>query len=380
MPDEKPQETDYSSKNIPTFTPREHIRRRPTMYLGGTDIKGLHHLIWSATYHMLEEAMLGLCSMIRIEISDDNEVLIINDGTLLIDPQLNMESNSKALDTLLADCKTRSPLSDMYFGVQGGLHVMGLGIVNCLSKKFSLSIEHHTDVWMHFYEQGLATDRIIHQALSYSPRTQTTIRFIPDFTIMDENDFEIERIVNRFRDISYLIPNLECDIVDNRVNCEPVHLHSNYGLADWVSVNGSIPVGQVLRGEKISELKDESGKSYNISVQFAFQFTGSEQVSERSFLNTIETPDGGTHIESLHEAIVQYVRDEFQETVTWDDISSGFVGIIHLLHPAPPFEGRTRMKITNTDVKDVVFACFQEMLAENPTALETLHENLVIRG
>ena len=379
MSENKPQPSAYNAKNIIPLTPREHIRRRPGMYLGGTDIRGLHHLIWAITDHMIEEAVLGLCTYIHLEINDDNDIQIRSNGTSLIDSHATVESNSKILDELLADCKTRASLDDMYFGVQGGLHGMGLGVANCLSQRFSLSIEHQSDVWMHFYEQGLAVDRIIHQSVDDSTREQTTIRFKPDFEVMDANDFDARMIANRFHDLSYLFPNLELLICDNRTNGDNFRYKTQHGLADWASDTATIPVCEVIRGQKTYELSDKFDKPYKVGVQFAFQFTGANHVNERSFINTVPTPDGGTHIEALHDAILQYIVDDPQADVIWEDISRGFVGIIHLLHPEPEFEGLMSMKITNPDVHDLVFDCVRGSIAENPDALVILHENLVIQ-
>lgn len=379
MPENKPQVSPYNAKNLSSLTHREHIRRRPGMYVGGTDIRGLHHLIWAVTDHMIEEAVLGLSSYIHLEIGDDNDIQIRSNGTSLIDKNATVESNSENLEELLADCKTRTPLDDMYFGVQGGLHGMGLGVANCLSQTFSLSIEHHTDVWMHFYEQGLPIDRIIHQSVDHSTREQTTIRFKPDFEVMDTNDFDAGMIANRFRDLSYLLPNLELLIRDNRTDDNNFRYSTQHGLADWVSDSATIPICEVIRGQKTCELTDKFDRPYKVGVQFAFQFTRANEVSECSFINTVPTPDGGTHIDALHNAILQTVVDDPQADVIWEDISRGFVGIIHLLHPEPQFEGRTRMKITNSDIQELVLDCFQESIAENPSALAILHENLVIQ-
>ncbi len=376
MPDEKPQETEYSSQNIPSFTPREHIRRRPGMYLGGTDIRGLHHLIWSATDHMLEEAMLGLCSMIRIEISDDNEVLIINDGTSLIDPQLNMESNSKALDALLADCKTRAPLSDMYFGVQGGLHGMGLSIVNCLSKKFSLSIEHHTDVWMHFYEQGLATDRIIHQALSYSPRTQTTIRFIPDFTIMDEGlTFDYTVIVERCQELVYLLPQLTLEIERDG---DILSLHQPKGLVAWMADLNQHDecVHPILFNSLQTEYSDKYIGESKVKVELALQFRKHTDGVVMGFVNTILAKDGGTHIDGLRESLKQAIYGD--NTPKTDNPLYGLTAVLHIYHPDPQSEGSMHLKLLNPDVKDAVIHCVQALFTENPTVLQSLQSHFLV--
>lgn len=371
MTNTDPQKSPYSSKNITKVTPREHIRRRPGMYMGGTDIKGLHQLVWASIDHMLEEAMLGLTTYIHIEIWDDNEIQINTNGTSLVDTSLNVEANAKALNELLTACKTRNPINDLYLGVYSDLLAIGLSIVNCLSQKFSVSIEHHANTWMHFYENGLPVDRLIHHALDESKVKQTRIRFKPDFDIMDANDFDVKTIASRLSDLSYLMPSVEFAITDMRSESEPIIYFNELGLANWVSKRVSIPAYEVIANEKTYDLLDKADELYKISVQFAFQFTDADTTTERSFVNTITTVDGGTHIEALHEAIVQALNNG-EENLSWDTISQGFVGIIHILHPDPQFESRTKIKLLNPEVRDSIIDCVQEAFAENPTILHSL--------
>ena len=258
-----------------------------------------------------------------------------------------------------------------YLGVQGGLHGMGLLAVNCLSQKFSVSIEHHANTWMHFYEGGLLVDRLIHHALDETSVKQTRIRFKPDFDIMDVNDFDVKTIASRLSDLSYLMPSVEFAITDKRNESEPIIFFTELGLANWVSERASVPAYEVIANEKTYNLLDKADELYKISVQFAFQFTDADTITEHSFINTITTPDGGTHIDALHEAIVQSVKAD-SENIAWGDISRGFVGIIHILHPDPQFESRTKIKLLNPDVRDSIIECIQEAFAENPELLDSL--------
>lgn len=370
----------YSAKNLQSLTPREHVRRRPGMYIGGTDTRGLHHLIWAATDHMIEEAMVGLCSYIYIHILDNNKILIENDSAFLLEGKETFDSVSEQFSDLLLELKWRTSISEMFFGVQGDLHSIGLGIASSLSGTFQLEIQQNGDCWSQQYTKGLPIEDLQHAQSKDKKRQRTRITLTPDFSVMDENDFQFDTIATRFQDLSYLMPGVAFQIEDNRQGGNHEQYLSTQGLTDRIDdTRNNYPLHKAISGEATSLFVDSVGKNFKARVQFAFQFTASRKTDESSFINTVSSPDGGTHIEGLHRSILDSAFTTSDIKPDWDDISAGFIGTVHLLHPKPEFEGRTRMKITNSEAYELVEIAIQDALKENQTGFEEIRELLLSR-
>lgn len=375
------QQQEYSAKNIQKLDPREHIRRRPGMYVGGTDVRALHHLIYEVVDNSIDEALAGRCDRIFVTLHDDYAVTIADNGVGI--PVDMHESGRPALELVMTEIGTGGKFDNEAYKVSGGLHGVGVSAVNALSSELTATIYRDGHVWRQSYNAGLTqTDVEKVRPLEDGEDTGTVITFVPDFTVMEENKFNFNTLMTRFREMAFVTRKVTITLRDERVKpvAKEVTFYFDGGLRSFVRYlnRNRRPIHDIVHAERETEFEDRQGKPYSIGVEIAFQYTDASTTSELAFTNTINTPDGGTHITGLRSAITgvinRYARKagilkDKDGNFSGNDTLEGLTAIVSVKHPDPQFESQTKVKLLNPEVQgavsQVVTEAFNEFLEMN---------------
>jgi DNA gyrase subunit B len=373
---------EYTEKQIQSLTPREHIRRRPGMYVGGTDNRALHHLIYEVVDNSIDEALAGRCDRVAIVLHDDGSASVIDNGIGI--PVGMHEKGISALELVMTEVGTGAKFDNDAYTVSGGLHGVGVSAVNALSAHLTATIYRDGHVWEQNYEAGEPVSGVEQlRPLEEGESTGTTVRFIPDFTIMDENEFSYTTLANRFREMAFVTGQVTLTLRDERTKPIPreITFYFDGGIGSFVKYlnRNRKALHDVIQAERDVEFEDKKGNPYRIGVETAFQYSGAATTTELAFTNTINTPDGGTHITGMRSAITgvlnRYARKnnyikEKETNFSGNDTLEGMTAIISVKHPDPQFESQTKVKLLNPEVQgavsQVVSEALQEFLEVNP--------------
>lgn len=368
--------SDYTAKNIQSLTPREHVRRRPGMYVGGTDIRALHHLIYEVVDNSVDEALAGRCDRIAITIHDDGSVSVADNGSGI--PVDAHEKGKSALELVMTELMTGGKFDNDAYKVSGGLHGVGVSAVNMLSERFISTVYRDGYVWQQTYEEGLpVTDVVKIREMEDGEATGTTQHFYPDFGIMDRNDFNYTTLSNRFREMAFVTGGINISLRDERVKpfAKEVNYYFDGGIASFVQYlnRNRTSLHDVIHAQREIDFEDKEGRPYSVDVEVAFQYNGGSTSTELAFTNTINTPDGGTHITGLRSAITSVINrharkigalKEKESNFSGNDTLEGLTAIVSVKHPDPQFESQTKVKLLNPEVQGAVSQVVSEALQE----------------
>jgi DNA gyrase subunit B len=372
MSSKKQQNQEYTESRIEKLAPREHIRRRPGMYIGGVDKRTLHNLMDIPLDYAIERVLNDKASKITIILMKDRTVQIQVDDT---DMSVKIYSMGRSeLELVMTEIGIGWHPRDGYFCVSGGLHGIGLSALTALSSKCIVEIKYDGYVWQQSYEKGLPVAEPENlRSMSENESRSTSFTFTPDFTIFDDNDFDFDIITSRCRDLAYLMPKLTVTVQDKREIEREEQYHFPNGLATWVSEqsHGHKTLHDVILVEHIHQLEDKRGGHYDVKVNLAFQYLDADNIVLRSFANMIETPDGGTHLEGLRSAIMKHIWQRDAHNY-WD----GFIGIVSIFHPDPQFESKTYARLLNPEVEEAVVEAVRIAFAQNPEAMAIIREKI----
>jgi DNA gyrase subunit B len=375
------QEKNYGVDNIQKLEPREHIRRRPGMYVGGTDARALHHLIYEVVDNSIDEALAGRCDRIFVTLHDDYAVTIADNGVGI--PVGMHESGKSALELVMTEIGAGGKFDNEAYTVSGGLHGVGVSAVNALSSELTATIYRDGHVWQQTYNAGYAKADVEKvRPLENGEDTGTVISFVPDFTVMDENKFNFNTLMTRFREMAFVTRKVSITLRDERVKpiAKEVTFYFDGGLKSFIRYlnRNRRPLHNIVYGERNVDFQDRNGKPYFIGVEVSFQYTDASTTSELAFTNTINTPDGGTHITGLRSAITgvinRYARKagllkDKDGNFSGNDTLEGLTAIVSVKHPDPQFESQTKVKLLNPEVQgavsQVVTEAFNEFLEMN---------------
>jgi DNA gyrase subunit B len=353
------------------------------MYVGGTDIHALHHLVYEIVDNSIDEALAGRCDHVMVTLYDDHWVSVADNGSgIPVGP--NQRFNVSTLEVVLTKLGSSGKFDNSAYKVSGGLHGIGAAAVNALSEEMRANVYRDGHEWQQVYRAGVATAPIKKlRKLNEGENTGTIITFRPDFSIMERNEFSYETLLNRFREMAFVTRRVTITLRDERV--KPLaREHTFYfegGISAFVRYmnrNRSV-VHPVVYAEKNVQMTPEGKPSYEIGVEVAFQYNDSANVVEMAFANTINTPDGGTHLTGLRSAITgvinRYARKagylkEKDNNFSGSDTLEGLTTIVSVKHPHPAFESQTKVKLINPEVQgavsQVVTEAFNEFLELNP--------------
>jgi len=363
----------YEAKDIQVLEGLEAVRRRPGMYVGGTDIKALHHLVYEVVDNSIDEALANYCDKIEIIIHEDSSVTVTDNGRG-IPVDIHPERKKSALEIVMTVLHAGGKFGGGGYKVSGGLHGVGLSAVNALSEWFEVEVRRDGKIHYQRYERGrpLAPVKVIGKAAKDETGTRQTFKFDPEI-FTDEIDYRFETLVQRFREMAFVTRGVEIHLQDDRADRE-MNFYFEGGITSFVRYlnRNRTTLHSVVHVEKESE---------GITIDAAIQYTDAYAESLYAFANTINTIDGGTHLTGLRSAVTRTINDyarksgllkDSDSNFSGDDTREGLTAIISIKHPDPQFESQTKVKLMNPEVQtlaqQVINEAFGIFLEENPSA------------
>ena len=350
----------YDSKDIKILEGLEAVRKRPAMYIGSTGPNGLHHLIWEVVDNSVDEAMAGRCSKITVSLEKNGSVTVEDDGSgIPVKP--HPKTKISALTTVLTTLHAGGKFESGAYTVSGGLHGVGISVVNALSTFVKVQVQRDGHFWNQEFDLGKPKSKI--KRGKVSKKTGTKVNFLADPEIFDETQtYDYEIVAERLRQTAFLNKGLKIILTDNRVK-PPTKEEYHYkgGLVDFVEyLNEGF---ETLHG-KIISFSDQTKDS---EIEVALQWKNEDDVTVKSFANNIHTLEGGTHEEGLRTAVTKAINDFAKKrnlhsdiSLTGDDIREGMTGVVSVRVKEPQFEGQTKTKLGNTEMKSRVQVLINE--------------------
>ncbi len=361
----------YDARDITVLEGLEAVRKRPGMYIGSTGARGLHHLVYEVVDNSVDEAIAGHASKVVVTLHPDDSVTVVDDGRgIPVDrhPKLRKPAAEVVLTTLHAGGKFGDGGG---YKVSGGLHGVGVSVVNALSEELHLEVWRDGHVWEQDYERGKPTTKFKKGRAVKS--TGTTVTFTPDLEIFDELEFDFQTLAERLRETAFLTRGLKVELIDERGAGERVEFQYKGGIADFVRY---LNESKDPLHRKIAYFEGETEEG---QVEVAMQWNSSYQESIFSFANNINTHEGGTHLSGFRSALTRTLNavarnrgllKEKDENLTGEDVREGLTAVVSVKLSDPQFEGQTKTKLGNPPieglVKEVVNRSLGEFLEENP--------------
>jgi DNA gyrase subunit B len=361
----------YDAQDITVLEGLEAVRRRPGMYIGSTGLRGLHHLVYEVVDNSVDEALAGYCDNVELKIHPDNSVTVTDDGRGI--PVATMEKEKRpALEVVLTTLHAGGKFGDGGgYKVSGGLHGVGVSVVNALSESLTVEVKRDGYTWTQTYERGKPLGELKKGART--KETGTTISFLPDADVFETLDFDFKVLEERMRETAFLTRGLRIALIDERAEGRQAEFRYEGGIVDFVSYlnENKEPIQR-----KIISFEGESEEG---AVEVAMQWNSSYQESVFSFANNINTHEGGSHLSGFRSALTsalnKYARDkgelkEKDENLTGEDVREGLTAVISAKLQDPQFEGQTKTKLGNPGmqgfVHSIVNSRLAEFLEENP--------------
>ncbi|MGD0452122.1 MAG: DNA topoisomerase (ATP-hydrolyzing) subunit B [Solirubrobacteraceae bacterium] len=366
---------DYDAQDITVLEGLEAVRKRPGMYIGSTGVMGLHHLVYEVVDNSVDEALAGFCTEVSVVIHPDNSVTVVDNGRGI--PVAKMEKEGlPAVQVVLTVLHSGGKFGEGGgYKVSGGLHGVGVSVVNALSERLLVEIRRDGHVYSQEYSRGIPqSDLVEGEALAKGAPTGTSVTFLPDADIFESLDFDFHTLEERLRETAFLTRGLKISIVDARAEGHSAEFQYDGGIEDFVAY--------------LNENKDTvhrkvvffAGESEEGAAEVAMQWNASYQESIHSFANNINTPEGGSHLSGFRSALTRtlnkYARDhgllkEKDENLTGEDAREGLTAVVSVKLRDPQFEGQTKTKLGNPGmagfVESIVNAGLGEFLEENPS-------------
>ena len=383
-------EQDYSAKSIQVLEGLEAVRKRPSMYIGDTGFRGLHHLVWEVVDNSIDESLAGYCHNIDIFIEEDGSITVIDDGRG-IPVDMHPKENRSALEVVMTVLHAGGKFDKGSYKVSGGLHGVGVSCVNALSIEFEATVFRDGKIYRQKYSQGKPLTNI-EEIGECGTKTGTQIHFKPDAEIFTQTvEYSFEEISSRLRELAYLNVGTRLSITDKRV-VDPVTnapLSKNYfsegGLVEFVNF---LDEGRKTIIEK-PILFD--GSKDGVVVQVAMSYNDGYSEDLISFVNNIHTKEGGTHVSGFRNALTRVLKDyadslklleKAKVEVASDDFREGLTAVISVKVPEPQFEGQTKTKLGNSEVaplvSSIVSTGLKDFLEEHPTEARNIVEKIII--
>src|SRR5689334_994779 len=346
-------EGDYGAEHIKVLEGLEAVRKRPAMYIGSTGIDGLHHLVYEVVDNSIDEALAGFCTEVHVVIHIDNSVTVIDNGRG-IPTEIMPKEGKPAAEVVLTKLHAGGKFDNAAYKVSGGLHGVGISVVNALSEWLSLEIWRGGKVYVQGYKRGAPNGPL--EMTGHTDRRGTKVTFKPDDTIFESTDFSFDVLSQRLRELAFLNRGLLITIDDER--SEKKHeFHYTGGIISFVehlNKNKTVLHDKVIYFQGVRE---------GIDLEIAMQYNDSYQEQIFTFANNINTHEGGTHMIGFKSALTRTLNNyavsnnlfkEVKESLSGDDVREGLVAVISVKLPNPQFEGQTKTKLGNSEVKGIV--------------------------
>ena len=355
----------YDARDITVLEGLEAVRRRPAMYIGSTGPRGLHHLVWEVVDNSVDEAMAGYCTRIDVTIHPDNTVTVKDNGRG-IPVDKHQKTKQSALTTVLTTLHAGGKFESGAYTVSGGLHGVGVSVVNALSKELHVTVVRDGFSWEQSFHLGKPTGHV--KKGKPTKKTGTTVTFQPDEAIFKETTvFDYDIVASRLREMAFLNKGLEIRLVDERGSGATDTFRYTGGLVDFVKHLNS--KREPLHAHVIAF--DEMGEEAELDV--ALQWTTSYNENVLSFANNINTIEGGTHEEGFRKALTRAINDfarergmlkEKEENLVGEDVREGLTAVVAVKLRSPQFEGQTKTKLGNTEIRSAVEVVLNRVLPE----------------
>jgi DNA gyrase subunit B len=356
----------YGAESIQVLKGLEHVRRRPAMYIGDVASRGLHHLAYEVVDNSIDEALAGYCDRITLTINKDGSVTVEDNGRGI--PTDNHPTEKKsALEVVMTVLNAGGKFDRNTYKVSGGLHGVGVSVVNALSKWMKAEVWRDGKIFVQEYKTGIPTGAVKQTGKAEGKKTGTKVTFMPDDAIFKNVNFKYEILEDRLRELAYLNKDVTIKIVDEREKKKENTFHFEGGLKEFV---------KYIDENRKSLMKDPifiKGERDNTQIEIAFQYNESYNENIFTYVNDINTHEGGTHLVGFKTALTRTLNnygyknnliknDKIQ--LTGDDFREGLSGVISVKVPEPQFEGQTKTKLGNSEIKSIVETIVGEQLQD----------------
>jgi len=377
----KPVNNEYTAEDIQVLEGREAVRRRPGMYIGSTDQQGLHHLVYEITYNSIDEAMAGCCDKIRVTLCQDNTVKVEDNGRG-IPVDIHPATNMSALETVMTILHAGAKFGGHTYQVSGGLHGVGASAVNALSSWLRVIVKRDGKQYQQEYRQGIPQGAV--EVVGTASDTGTTITFLPDEEIFGKLECDFHTICQHLRELAYLNKGLQICIKDERKDGEKTFYFEG-GISGFIRYLNRNRVVRHHRPIYIAKTADST------MVEAALQYNDGFSESTFSFANCVNTVDGGSHLTGFRAALTRVLNDyarknkllkEDEPNLIGEDVREGLTAVISVKLAEPQFEGQTKAKLGNLEVKSQVESAVSEGLSlyleEHPDEAKRIIEKCLL--
>ncbi|NMB43684.1 MAG: DNA topoisomerase (ATP-hydrolyzing) subunit B, partial [Clostridiales bacterium] len=374
---------EYGADQIQVLEGLEAVRKRPGMYIGSTSSRGLHHLVYEIVDNSVDEALAGYCDLIKIIINKDNSITVKDNGRG-IPVGINHKMGVPAVEVVFTVLHAGGKFGGGGYKVSGGLHGVGAAVVNALSSWLEVKVCSDGKIYRERFERGVVVEPLT--VIGDTKESGTTVDFLPDPEIFEETEFDFNILKQRFREMAFLTKGLRIILIDDRPD-EPVK-------ADFHYEGGIIEFVQYINKKKSPIYSDViycEGKRGDVYVEVSMQHNNTYNEAIYSFVNNINTPEGGTHLSGFKTALTktfnEYARNnrllkENEDNLNGDDIREGLTAIISVKISEPQFEGQTKQKLGNSEARGAVDSIVSEQLTyfleQNPTVAKIICEKAIL--
>ncbi len=375
---------EYNADQIQILEGLEAVRKRPGMYIGSTSSRGLHHLVYEIVDNAVDEALAGYCDTIDVQINSDNSITVIDDGRG-IPVDIQKKAGLPAVEVVFTILHAGGKFGGGGYKVSGGLHGVGASVVNALSEWLEVEVYHGGKVYKQRYERGKTMYPLKIVGDCPADKHGTKVTFLPDNTIFEETVYDYDTLKIRLRETAFLTKNLKIILRDDREDKKEKVFHYEGGIKEFVTYlnRSNVPLyDNVIYCE---------GKKDNVLVEVAMQHNDSYTENIYSFVNNINTPEGGTHLTGFRNALTKTFNDygrknkllkDSEPALTGEDIREGLTAIISVKIEEPQFEGQTKQKLGNSEARGAVDSVVSEQLTyfleQNPSVAKTIIEKSVL--
>lgn len=362
----------YDASSITVLKGLEAVRQRPSMYIGDIGLRGLHHLVYEVTDNAIDEALTGHCNHILLTIHPDNSITVQDNGRGIPVDEHPIEKKS-ALELVMTVLHAGGKFDKKTYKISGGLHGVGVSVVNALSTWLEVRVQRDGKIYYQKYARGIPTADV--KEIGESTKTGTTVHFLPDTEIFGNLQYDYEILANRMRELAFLNKNLQIDVLDERTGKNANFLYGG-GIVEFVKYLNKTK--NPLHEDPLYLQKKLDGTE----IEIAMQYNEGYQENVHSFVNNVNTIEHGTHYSGFATALTRAVNDYIRKNkmgeakLTGPDVREGCTAIISLKLPHPQFEGQTKTKLGNSDVKGIVDSMTYESLItyfeEHPSVAKIL--------
>ena len=377
----------YSADSIQILEGLEAVRKRPAMYIGDVGIKGLHHLVYEVTDNSIDEALAGHCKNISVTINENNSITVLDDGRG-IPTGMHEKEQKSALEVVMTVLHAGGKFDKDSYKVSGGLHGVGVSCVNALSEHLEVKVFREGKIFQQEYKKGAPLYPV--KQIGDTQQRGTQVTFLPDKSIFLDTNYDYEILIKRMRELSFLNKGISISVTDKRNKNEDGEFisesfYSEGGLSEFVSFLDS------AREQLLSSVMYMEGEKNDIPVEVALSYNTGFSENLHSYVNNINTHEGGTHLAGFRRALTRTLKSYAEKsgflakekvTISGDDFREGLTAIISVKVMEPQFEGQTKTKLGNSEVMgavdQLVGAMLNNYLEENPKDAKTLVQKVIL--